>query len=584
MNMSVVEWKHAPWLQAKEHVFKYQKLIYLASKENDMPRVRKLQHELIKSFEARLVATRKVTQDNKGKKTAGVDGRKTLTPPERLVLAKNLTLTGKSSPVKRIWIPKPGTTEKRPLGIPTIYDRALQALVLSALEPEWEAKFEPNSYGFRPCRNCHDAIKQIKLSLKSRCKYVLDADIAKCFDNINQTALLDKLGLRGKLRRQIKAWLKSGCLEGKIFTDTIQGTPQGGVISPLLANVALHGLEYKLKEFASNLKNLKFSSGKPMTTILDKKNSLTYIRYADDFVLLHADRQVIVDCREKIILPWLTKMGLVLKLSKTRLAHSLYVDCEEKKAGFNFLGFTIRHFPSVSGSSKNTKGEQLGYRLLISPSKEKCNIHQKRISEILRKHRNSPPEALIKDLTLTITGWTNYFAVSDVWVTHTLKKQDTLLFRKLTRWAKHRDGKQSESFWVYPPDLKSKAKRFWNRNKENPVFLKYHQDIKKPTITEYVKVKDTASYYDGNMLYWLKRMGNSPGTSLKIATLFRKQKSKCQFCGGIFYHDDVMEIDHIKPRRLGGTSRYENLQLLHRHCHDVKTSQESSLPKDSKFE
>ena len=247
-EMNIEGWRDINWRKAEIYVFRLQKRIYSASRRGDVKRVRKLQRTRMRSWFNKVLAVRRVTQDNQGKKTAGVDGIKSLTPVERLKLAGELKLTGKSKPTRRVWIPKPGRDEKRPLGIPVMYDRALQAVVKAALEPEWEARFEPNSYGFRPGRSAHDAIKQIKTCIQGKAKFVLDADIAKCFDRINHTALLQKLNIMGKTRQQIRAWLKSGVIDQGVFTAVSEGTPQGGVISPLLANVALHGLEERIKQ------------------------------------------------------------------------------------------------------------------------------------------------------------------------------------------------------------------------------------------------------------------------------------------------------------------------------------------------
>lgn len=178
----VYEWKDLNWRKIEQQVFKLQKRIYQASKRGDKKAVHRLQKLLMKSWSAKCLATRKVTQDNRGKRTAGVDGVKALTPKQRLELAHNLQPRPKTAPTRRVWIPKPGTTEQRPLGIPTMHNRAEQALVKLTLEPEWEAKFEPNSYGFRPGRSAHDAIEAIFGSIKQKAKYILDADIAKCFD------------------------------------------------------------------------------------------------------------------------------------------------------------------------------------------------------------------------------------------------------------------------------------------------------------------------------------------------------------------------------------------------------------------
>jgi len=187
------EWSDISWRKLEKNVYKLQKRIFKASSRGDVKLVRRLQKLLIKSRAARLLAVRRVTQDNQGRKTAGVDGVKSLTPKQRLALTDKLKLGSKVAPTRRVWIPKPGKEEKRPLGIPTMYDRALQGLVKLVLEPEWEARFEPNSYGFRPGRSCHDVIGAIFLSIKHKSKYVLDADISKCFDNINHNKLLKKL-------------------------------------------------------------------------------------------------------------------------------------------------------------------------------------------------------------------------------------------------------------------------------------------------------------------------------------------------------------------------------------------------------
>ena len=223
------KWKDLPWRKLERSVYKLQKRIYQASLRGNVLLVHKLQRLLINSWSAKSMAVRKVTQDNQGKKTAGVDGVKSLSPAARIKLVKELKMGTKSKPTRRVWIPKPGKKEKRPLGIPTMYDRALQALLKMALEPEWEAKFEPNSYGFRPGRSTHDAITAIFDSIRFKPKYVLDADITKCFDRISHEKLLEKLNTFPTIRKQIRAFLKAGVLDGKKLFPTDEGTPQGGV-------------------------------------------------------------------------------------------------------------------------------------------------------------------------------------------------------------------------------------------------------------------------------------------------------------------------------------------------------------------
>ncbi|WP_363266991.1 reverse transcriptase N-terminal domain-containing protein [Okeania sp. SIO2B3] len=185
--------------------------IYKASRRGDVRTVRRLQKLLTKSWSAKCLAVRRVTQDNQGRKTAGVDGIKSLTPKQRLILVNQVKIGSKAKPTRRVWIPKPGKDEKRPLGIPTMYDRALQGLVKMALEPEWEARFEPSSYGFRPGRSCQDAIEAIFIAINQKAKYVLDADIAKCFDNINHQRLIEKLNTYPTLHQTNPSLVKSWC-------------------------------------------------------------------------------------------------------------------------------------------------------------------------------------------------------------------------------------------------------------------------------------------------------------------------------------------------------------------------------------
>lgn len=406
-EMNIEGWRTINWRQAERYVFKLQKRIYAASRRGDVKQCRKLQKTLMRSWSNRVLAVRRVTQDNQGKKTAGVDGIKSLPPIARLQLVRELKLTGKSKPTRRVWIPKPGRDEKRPLGIPVMYDRALQAVVKSALEPEWEAIFEPSSYGFRPGRSCHDAIKHIKNAIQLKAKFVLDADIAKCFDRINHLALLQKINLKGKVRQQIKAWLKSGVIDQGTFTATSEGTPQGGVISPLLANIALHGLENKLIQYAETLK-LRYPNGGAMR-VKDKLYSLTLIRYADDFIVLHENKAVVQRCRE-IISEWLKSIGLELKPEKTRLTHTFLPELsEDGKAGFDFLGHHIQQYPAGKYRSNiNAQGIILGFNTFITPSAKASKAHIEEIERIITKHRSSPQAALIKDLNPVIRGWTSY--------------------------------------------------------------------------------------------------------------------------------------------------------------------------------
>lgn len=460
MNKPILGWKNIDWTFVRKRILKWQQEIYSASNLGDIKEVRRLQHKLVVSKEAKLLAVRQVTQDNTGKVTAGVDGVKRLTPPQRLALVDQLEFPTKAKPLRRIWIPKPGTTEKRPLGISTIKDRCLQALFKLALEPEWEAKFESNSYGFRPGRNCHDAVKAIVDCTVKGSKYVLDADIAKCFDRINHEHLLDKIGMKGAFRKQIRYWLESGVLDRETFAETSLGTPQGGVISPLLANIAIHGMENHLKEWISN-KPIRSRTG-TLVKPSRRSESIHVIRYANDFVILHKDKSIILEARD-VIQNFLTPIGLELSEAKTRVSHTLELQPDDTttegfdgQPGLNFLGFTIKQFKTRHRSAKATTGELLGYKTLVYPSSKSVNKYQQKLQDcVLKNGKVYNQSALIKKLNPIIRGWASYFGVSDGNTTGHLNKQDYLLYLKLRRWAKRKSG------------TAGKGAKFWSRHKTN---------------------------------------------------------------------------------------------------------------------
>lgn len=557
-SSSAYEWKDMPWREIERHVYKLQKRIFKASQRSNVKAVHRLQRLLMKSEAAKYLAVRKVTQDNRGKKTAGIDGVKSLTPPQRVQLAANLTVTAKSTPVRRVWIPKPGKTERRPLGIPTMRDRAAQTLVRLALEPEWEAHFEPNSYGFRPGRSAHDAIEAVFHGICNKPRYVLDADIAACFDNIDHTALLRKLGTFPSLRRTIKRWLKAGVWDGVDFKPTEAGTPQGGPLSPLLANIALHGLENHIRAAIPGVKQV---NGQILW-----RNKPVVVRYADDFVVLHEVREVIDHVRQ-IAAEWLKTMGLELKPEKTRLCHTLESP-EGLPVGFDFLGFNVRQFRVGYNRSP---GHQ-GFKTIIKPSKDAQKRHIRKTGDLVHQHRTAPQAALIAALNPAITGWSRYY--STVVSKEVFGSMETLLHSQLRRWSRRRHPGKTAG-WVARKYWHTEGNQHWVFGRRGEARLRRHGETR---IVRHVKVRGETSLYDGDLLYWATRLGRHPELPTSRAILLKRQKGRCAECGLLFTSmDELMESDHRVPRSLGGSDAGPNRQLLHGHCHDQKTARDGSL-------
>ncbi len=541
-------WEQLDWKFIRAHVNRLQERIYQAARRDEIEHVRILQKLLIRSYSAKLLAVRQVTQDNSGKKTPGVDGVASLDTEERLKLAQALKLRYRASAVRRVWIPKPGKQEKRPLGIPTMRDRATQALMKLALEPEWEARFEANSYGFRPGRSTQDAIGAIFHALANKTAFVLDADISACFDNISHDVLLAKLQLKGKMLGQIRAWLKAGAMDGEVFIPASGGTPQGGVVSPLLANIALHGMETDLKvrlfeDLKQHFKQKKRSGNRGAILA-----SLSIIRYADDFVVIHESLDIVMKAKQHIA-EWLRSVGLDLKPEKTRVVHTKN-PLNENPPGFDFLGFNVRHYAKKSGE---------GRKLLIKPAKKGVKRHRATLADLLRILRGSTQEQVIKALNPRIRGWANYYrhVVSKV----AYSKLDYELNWLLKRWARHRHPNKTDE-WI--------LKRYWDHSetrwefRDKQLSLYKHADT---DIVRHVKVSGGRSPFDGDMTYWSDRavrICRSP----RRAKLKAKQKNRCAWRQGFLYWNEPQELHHVDRDRRN--DRLTNLRLDHRHCHDVR--------------
>jgi RNA-directed DNA polymerase len=440
-----IDWNAIDWKTANRSVRNLRHRIFRATQEGDWDKVQSLQRLMLRSTSNAAVSVRRVTQVNKGKDTPGVDRLTVKTPAERSKLLSELIsyTPWRAKPAKRVYIPK--TNGKvRPLGIPVIKDRALQAMVKNALEPAWEAQFETTSYGFRPGRSAHDAIERIFATAKQKRKtWIVDADIKGCFDNINHEYLLNTIGVF-PAKELLRQWLKAGYVEYGELHETRTGTPQGGVISPLLANIALHGMEAVL-------------DAKPGMEGQPSHASRAVVRYADDFVILCRTEEDAHQAQD-IIARWLTERGLQLSTEKTRVVNL--------KDGFDFLGFNVRMYP--------TRQKRSGWVTLIKPSKPSVLKIRKRLRDEMLQMTGHNVPTVIKRLNPIIRGWANYFRTGGS--NNTFHSLDRQLFIRETRFVKRLHPHQPR-YW-------RQARYFGKRNPyrmDNWVF----GDIEEPSVYMY---------------------------------------------------------------------------------------------------
>ena len=528
-------WADINWHNVEENVRRLQERIYRATMNKAWRRVKNLQKLLVRATSNKLLAIRRVTQENQGKHTAGIDGMVYDTPEARWKLfQEGLSLKGyKPKPVRRVYIPK-DNGKRRPLGIPTGRDRVMQAIVKAALEPEWEARFEANSYGFRPGRCAMDAIAAIHttMSRKDSSPWVLDADISGCFDNLDHSPLLAKLPV---FTVTLHRWLKAGVVELGSLTPTDTGTPQGGVISPLLANVALDGME--------RLFDAEYADGRPKAPAFRRGNNkgIAVIRYADDVVITAPTREVLETYARPRIEKFLQERGLALSEAKTRIVHIT--------EGFNFLGFHIRKF-----GKRGT--------LLTVPQKAKVLKHVRAIRAYLDAHKQTPAVTVIRALNPVIRGWVNYYR-------HCAAKQ---VFQKVRHahwhmlwvWAKRRHPKKGRR-WVKARYFKSDG--YWTFHAEKAELVKPDTT----PITRFVKVIGRSSPYDPALRgYWTERKKRQVGRETyakQRLMLLQRQEYRCALCHIQFVPGEAIETDHIIPTSQGGSDDRSNKRLVHPWCH-----------------
>lgn len=529
-------WHDIDWVTSHIRVKRLQVRIAKATKLGQWRRVKALQRMLVRSFSAKALAVKRVTE-NQGRKTAGVDGKTWDSPTAKWLGLKSLSRSGyKPSPLKRVYIPK-ANGKRRPLGIPTIKDRAMQALYLLALEPVSETTADRNSYGFRPMRSTADAIEQlfVNLSRKSSAKWVLEGDIKGCFDNISHDWLINNVPMD---KLVLKKWLKAGFMEAGQLLPTESGTPQGGIISPVLANLALDGLESCLEGHFGR-KNTKASY----------KTKVNYVRYADDFVITGVSEALLADEVLPVVERFMAERGLSLSQDKTLITH---ID-----DGFDFLGQNIRKYHG---------------KCLIKPSHENVKTFLRGIRDWLNDNKTAPAWYVVRTLNPKIRGWANFHC--HVVAKETFNYVDYRIWKMLWQWSKRRHSNRSKR-WVrnkYFGSYKAKTRNWVFHGLDDSGVrrdLLYANDF---PIKRHRKIKSEANPYDPSYEEYFEHRveqiwRNSMAKSKKLTTLWLKQKCICPWCKQRITPETGWNIHHVIPRHLGGSDKLENLVLLHPNCH-----------------
>jgi len=552
-------WEAVDWRRHEEQVRRLRGRVFKAVQDGDWPQARSLQKLMLRSWGNTLVSVRQVTQRNTGRRTAGIDGLVALTSQARAEMAVHVHATigsHKPSPVRRVHVPKASDkTKMRPLGIPVLADRCHQARVRNALEPEWEARFEPRSYGFRPGRGCHDAIESLFRTLHGKGKrvWILDADLAAAFDKISHDYLLQMIGGFPAMG-MIAGWLKAGVFEaGKGFAPTGEGTPQGGVISPLLLNIALHGLE--------EAAGVRYKTGSHAGEVRDGCPALT--RYADDLVVCCHSRQQAEQVRARLA-EWLEPRGLAFNEAKTRIVHL--------SEGFGFLGFDLRRHPNG--------------KLLIKPGADAIKRFRKRLAKEFRAFRGASVAAVLAKIVPIVRGWIAYYRT--VVSSRVFRALTEYLWKLTYKWA----------CWSHP----NKPKR-WIAGQYYRKFDKFRNDrwvfgdrvtgayLPKPAWTEIVRhtlVKGTASPDDPALAgYWAQRRRKvKPPLDNYTVRLLSRQDGRCSLCGENLITPDqppqtpegwerwflwvtkkAIEADYLVCHDTPTAARNKRTHLVHATCH-----------------
>lgn len=537
-------WHSIDWETCHRRVRGLQIRIAKAAKNQQWRRVKALQRMLVRSFAAKALAVKRVTE-NRGKNTPGVDGEKWDTPDGKWNAVHRLTRKGyKPKPLRRVYIPK-ANGKRRPLGIPTMTDRAMQALYLLALEPVSETTADRNSYGFRPMRATADAIEQcfVNLSRKSSASWVLEGDIKGCFDNIDHEWLIANVPMDSTILRK---WLKAGFMESGRFNPTAAGTPQGGIISPVLANLALDGLESVL-EAQFGQKNTKASY----------KTKVNYVRYADDFVITGISKELL-ECEVKpLVAAFMAERGLSLSEEKTVITHI--------SEGFDFLGQNVRKY---------------GDKCLIKPSRKNVKTFLRNVRDVLNANKTAPAWWIVQKLNPMIRGWANYHR--SIVAKEVFNYVDYRIWKMLWQWCKRRHLNRRKR-WIKDKYFMTAATRSWVFFGVAPsgqrACLLYANDT---PIKRHTKIKAEANLYDPAFEYYFEQrleraMRDSGRGNGKVLMLWFRQEKRCPMCKQYITQESGWNIHHVIERHKGGSDSLENLVLLHPNCHRQLHSENADI-------
>jgi RNA-directed DNA polymerase len=543
VSREAAEWYTIHWPTIHRNVRRLQVRIVQATKERRWGRVQALQRLLTHSYSGKVLAVRRVTE-NTGKATPGVDQEIWDTPEKKIQAVRALRRRGyRSQPLRRVYILKSDGKTMRPLGIPTMIDRGQQALHLLAVDPVVETTADRNSYGFRQRRSCADAIGQCFLALRrANAQWILEGDIKSCFDKISHEWLLAHVPMD---RVILQKWLKSGYMEKHVLHESTDGTPQGGIISPALANCALDGLERLLQD--------KYPAGKRLKSLGGEKPYVHLIRYADDFVITSKSKELLEGEIKPLVEQFLQERRLELSPTKTVITHV--------ERGFDFLGQNVRRYPNG--------------KLLIKPSKKNVGTFLNGIRKIIKDARGMSAADLIDQLNPKIRGWANYHR--HVVSKRTFGRVDCTIFSNLWQWARRRHPNKP-SRWVKAKYFERRRDRDWTFFGETcddegrpGKFWLFH--AKSTPIKRHVKVKGEANPYDpAYETYFEDREGAHMLDTFRgtrtLRYLWHEQRGLCTLCTTKITRITGWRLHYCVPRVKGGSTGATNCVLLHPECHD----------------